>query len=270
MSFFHAFSPEVTVKTVSVRAVIDWLVWGWQAFMRTPAQWVWQALVLILVLGAIGFVPLIGWAVVIVVFPMLVGGMVYAVACQEQGQSVTVRMLFHGFSAHPAALAMVGVCHFAGALVALIIATVIGGSAALTGYLIGALAGFGLAIGGVVLATVVFSVLWVIILMAFWFAPALVVMRKMEAFEAIRLSLKASFANLLPLGVLAVILYVLVWIAMLPAGLGMLVLSPVVAAALYQASKHIFQDNPALPEVLPPETQAPPESPPSVSLSKEP
>ena len=57
--------------------------------------------------------------------------------------------------------------------------------------------------------------------------------------------------------VLAALLYVLVWVAMIPAGLGMLVLVPVIAGALYAAWKETFS-----PLLLPAPEDTPADTPP--------
>jgi hypothetical protein len=82
-------------------------------------------------------------------------------------------------------------------------------------------------------------------MMALWFAPALVMLHEVAPLDAMRLSARACFHNLLAFIVLAALLYVLVWVAMIPAGLGMLVLVPVIAGALYAAWKETF--SPLLP-----------------------
>ena len=62
-----------------------------------------------------------------------------------------------------------------------------------------------------------------------------------------KLSARACVHNLLAFIVLAVLLYVLLWVAMLPAGLGMLILIPVIAGALYAAWKETFSPLLGLP-----------------------
>ena len=128
-----------------------------------------------------------------------------------------------------------------------LIAFAIGGSAMLTGMLVGAFAGMGMAAGGMMFGVPVFTVLWVLLMMALWFAPALVMLHDVAPLEAMKLSAQACFQNLLTFGVLAALLYVLVWVAMLPAGLGMLVLVPVLAGALLAAWQDTFHARPALP-----------------------
>lgn len=221
---------------------LDWLAAGWRTFLRAPGVWLAQALIYIVVLFALGLVPLLGWAAVLVAFPILSAGMVAGAAELDAGRPLKVGHLFEGLRHHAANLLMVGLFYLLGGLLAGLIAAAIGGSAALTGYIVGALAGLGLAVGGVMLASVVFTVLWVGLIMALWFAPALVLLHDVAPFEAMRLSVNACIHNLPCFGLLAVMLYVLIWVAMLPAGLGMLVLVPVLAGALYASYRDAFPE----------------------------
>jgi uncharacterized membrane protein len=91
----------------------------------------------------------------------------------------------------------------------------------------------------VVLGSVVFSVLWVLLITALWFAAPLVVLRDTPPLDAMKLSLSACFNNFGAFVVLGVLIYVLIW-AMLPAGLGVLVLIPVLAGTLYASYQDVF------------------------------
>ena len=221
---------------------LDWLAAGWRSFLKSPGIWMAQALLYIVVLFALGLVPLLGWAAVLVAFPILSAGMVAGAAELEAGRPLKVDHLFEGLRHHAANLLMVGLFYLVGGLLAGLIAAAIGGSAALTGYVVGALAGLGLAIGGVMLASAVFTVLWVGLIMALWFAPALVLLHDVAPLEAMRLSVSACIHNLPCFGLLALMLYVLIWVAMLPAGLGMLVLVPVLAGALHASYLDAFPE----------------------------
>ena len=222
---------------------LEWLAAGWRIFLKAPGVWIAQALLYILVLFALGVVPLLGWAAVLVAFPILSAGMVAGAAELEAGRPLKVGHLFEGLRHHAANLLMVGLFYLVGGLLAGLIATAIGGSAVLTGYILGALAGVGLAIGGVMLASAVFTVLWVGLIMALWFAPALVLLHDVAPLEAMKLSVNACIHNLPCFGLLALMLYVLIWVAMLPAGLGMLVLVPVLAGALHASYRDAFSES---------------------------
>lgn len=230
---------------------VDWLAGGWRLFMAIPGVWLQQSLLFMAILFAIGVVPLIGWAVVLVAFPVLSAGMLWTAAETAAGRRPGVAGLFIGLRRHAGNLLMVGIFYLLGGLLAGLVGALVGGGAALTGYVLGALAGMGLTLGGVVLGSAVFMVLWVVLIMALWFAPSLVLFHDVAPLEAMRLSVEACIRNVLPFALMAVMLYVLIWLAMLPAGLGMLVLVPVMAGAVYTSYQDVFGERPALPEAPP-------------------
>jgi uncharacterized membrane protein len=82
--------------------------------------------------------------------------------------------------------------------------------------------------------------LFIPLLMAFWFAPALVVHNEVPAFEAMKLSFIGCLRNIMPFLVYGLCALVLSLIAMIPLFLGMLVLSPVLVASIYVAYKEIY------------------------------
>ncbi|CAM5279507.1 MULTISPECIES: BPSS1780 family membrane protein [unclassified Thauera] len=228
---------------------LNWLSEGWRLFMKAPGVWAIQALIFFVILTALGLMPFLGWAAAPIALPVLVGGMIAGAQALDRGESLRVDHLFDGVRHHAGNLLLVGVFHLLGLLLAALIAAAIGGSAALTGAAVGALAGMGMAGSGMMLGVVVFTVLWALLMMALWFAPALVMLHEMAPLDAMRLSARACIHNLLAFLILAALLYVLLWVAMLPAGLGMLVLIPVIACALYAAWKETFA--PQLPASLP-------------------
>lgn len=231
--------------TVSPAQALQWLAAGWRLFTANPGVWVAQALILIVILTALGFVPLIGWAAAPVALPVLLAGMVAGARSLDEGGTLRVDHLFEGLKRHAGNLLMVGGFYLLGGLVAGLVAAAIGGSALLTGMMTGSAGGAGMAMGGMMLGMLVFSVLWGFLMMALWFAPALVMLQDVAPLDAMKLSVQACLGNLLTFVVLAVMLFVLGWIAMLPAGLGTLVLIPVLAGALLAAWRDTFGVSPA-------------------------
>ncbi len=241
----HADLPEAL--TVPVSRCLDGLVAGWRLFLIDPARWAVIALIFVFILAAIGVVPLIGWAITLVAFPVLGAGMISVADDAAAGRPIRIDGLFDGLRRMPGKHITVGIFHLGGALIIGFVAVLIGGSAALTGLLIGPLAAVGLATGGIMLAVMVFMALWIGLLMAIWFAPALVLFHDAEPIDALGRSAQACARNLPCVFVVALSIYLLVWIAMLPAGLGLLVLLPVLAGAQHAAYLDIFAQRPALP-----------------------
>lgn len=244
--------PAPAPGEVTPAHALQWFAAGWQLFLKAPGVWVIQALIFFVIITALGLLPFLGWAAAPVALPVLVAGMVAGAQAVDRGETLRVDQLFDGLRRHAGNLLLVGAFHLLGALLAALIAAAIGGSAMLTGMLVGAFAGMGMAAGGMMFGVLVFTVLWVLLMMALWFAPALVMLHDVAPLEAMKLSARACFHNLLAFVVLAALLYVLVWVAMLPAGLGMLVLIPVIAGALYAAWKDTFAPLRALPPPAPP------------------
>lgn len=117
----------------------------------------------------------------------------------------------------------------------------IGGGAAVTGGLMGRGPGVGMAVGGFFVAMLVMLVLMVPLAMAVWFAPALVVFQNVAPLEAMKASFFACLKNIVPFLVYGVILFVLCVIAMIPFGLGMLVMVPVMMGSTYASYVEIFE-----------------------------
>ena len=242
-------SPPPVPGDVVPGHALRWLADGWKLFMKAPLVWAIQALVFFVIIAVLGVLPLLGWAAAPIALPVLVAGMLSGAQILDRGGVLRVSHLFDGIRRHAGNLMLVGGFHLLGALLAALIAAAIGGSAALTGMIVGSAPGAGVAAGGVMLGVLVFTVLWVLLMMALWFAPALVMLHEVAPLDAMLLSARACFHNLLAFIVLAALLYVLTWVAMIPFGLGMLVLIPVIAGALYAAWKETFA---ALLPALPP------------------
>ena len=190
---------------------LDWLAAGWRIFMRAPLVWALQALIFFVILAALGMVPFLGWAAAPVTLPVLVAGMLSGARALDRGEPLHVGQLFDGLRQHAGNLLLVGLFHLLGLLLAALAAAAIGGSAILTGAAagaLGAIAGAGVAAGGMMLGVVVFTVLWALLMMALWFAPALVMLHEVAPLDAMRLSARACFHNLLAFVVLAALLYV--------------------------------------------------------------
>jgi uncharacterized membrane protein len=90
------------------------------------------------------------------------------------------------------------------------------------------------------LAVLIALALMLPLLMALWFAPALVAFHDMGPLEAMKQSFAGCLKNLLPFLLYGVILLVAAAIASVPIMLGWLVLGPVLAASVYTAYRDIY------------------------------
>lgn len=104
-------------------------------------------------------------------------------------------------------------------------------------------AGLGVLFGADLAARLLGLLLVLPLVMAMWFAPALVLFNHMPPLEALKASFNACLKNSLPLLVYGLIVMLLVFFAALPVGLGFLVLMPVLSGSLYVSYRDIFVAN---------------------------
>jgi uncharacterized membrane protein len=90
------------------------------------------------------------------------------------------------------------------------------------------------------LAMLVGMALMIPLMMMFWFAPSLVALNDIPALTAMKLSFLGCIKNILPFLLYGLIAFVLMLIAVIPFGLGLLILSPVLIASIYAGYRDIY------------------------------
>jgi uncharacterized membrane protein len=78
------------------------------------------------------------------------------------------------------------------------------------------------------------------VMMAAWFAPALVVFQQQGVIESMKTSFSGCLKNIVPFLIYGVAMLVLAVPATLPIGLGWLVLGPILSATVYTSYRDIF------------------------------
>ena len=81
---------------------------------------------------------------------------------------------------------------------------------------------------------------WAPLMMAIWFAPALIILNEQGPWDAMVLSFKGSLKNILPFFLYGILFIVFGILAMIPIGLGWLVLGPMIYISIYTAYKKIY------------------------------
>lgn len=234
-----AFDPAG--RNVDAGRGLEWLKQGWQLFVKNPGMWIAIAVILMVVMVVLNFVPVVGGLVAQFLMPVFAGGILLGCKSLTEGGDFGIDSLFAGFKQNTTNLILVGVFYVVGMIAIMLVVFFIGGGAAITGGLIGRGPGVGMAMGGFFLAMLVFMALLVPLAMAVWFAPALVVFHNIAPLEAMKASFFACLKNIVPFLVYGVILFVLCIIAMIPFGLGMLVMVPVMMGSLYASYVEIFE-----------------------------
>lgn len=236
-----AFSGEPRV--VPPDAAFAWLRQGWATFAAAPGAWLGLTVLLVLVLAAVSIVPVIGSLAASLLTPLLTAGALHAVARVGDEGRCDVADLFAGFRRNSGELLMVGLIYMAGWLAIGVLTVLLAGGGA-AGMMFGAGMGMGAAMGMGMGALLLAALLWLLLgtplLMAVFYAPALVYFNAMAPAAAMRASFAACLRNWLVLTVLSLIVLVLCFFAALPLGLGFLVLIPILYGVLYASYRDIF------------------------------
>jgi uncharacterized membrane protein len=233
------FEPEG--RRVEAGSGLEWLKQGWQLFTKNPGMWIAIAVILLVIAVVLNFIPVVGSLALNFLMPVFAGGILLGCRSLSADGEFGIDTLFAGFKQNTTNLILVGVFYLVGVVAITVIVFLIGGGAAITGGLMGRGPGVGMAVGGFIVAMLVFLALMVPLLMAVWFAPALVVFRDVAPLEAMKTSFSACLKNIVPFIVYGVILFVLSIIALIPFGLGMLIMLPVTMGSVYASYAEIFE-----------------------------
>jgi hypothetical protein len=221
----------------------DWVREGWQLFAQAPALWIGMVLVFMGLMMAAAFVPLLGMIAQNLPFPILGAGMAVACDAVRRGQPLEFGHLFVGFSRNTGPLVVVGALYTAAVIVAALIAFVptiglVGGMAAMgVGNEADLIAAIGLPL---LLGMLILLAITLPLVMAIWFAPALVILNNVPPIEALRLSFRGCLRNIVPFLVYSLIALGLAILATLPLMLGWLVLGPWFYTSNFCAYRDIY------------------------------
>lgn len=227
----------------------DWIVGGFRFFRANPWAWILALLALLAISMVAGLVPFVGGLVVSVLATLFAGGLMLGVREQAEGRPFRVEHLFAGFSNNPGQLGLIAVLYLAGTLAIVILTAAV--MLVTVGPLLSSLqpeaapaavpaAMFEL-LGPAMLIPILVGALFLIpLMMAYFFAPALVVLDGLPATTAMRLSFSGCLKNIMPFLLYGLVSLVLLVLGAIPFGLGLLVVAPVFAASIYAAYRDIY------------------------------
>ena len=226
-----------------------WLAGGWRLFVRAPLMWIISIILVFVCVIAISLVPFLGQIAVNLLQPVILAGFMIACHSLERGGDFELDHLLGGFKNRFGNLVIVGLLFLVGEVVLLLVFVAFIAMTIGTAFLMGGqeeimatLVAAGLTF---TLGVLIMLALLVPLVAAYWFAPVLVVMHDMQPLEAMKASFFGCFRNFLPFLVYGIVLIPLSILAMLPFGLGFLVLIPMVIASVYVSYREIFTEDAA-------------------------
>lgn len=224
-----------------------WISEGFEFFKEDALSWIGASLLFFIISLAVSVVPILGSLAVYFLTTLFFGGLMLGCHARQQGGEFSVNHLFAGFSQNTPQLLILGGIYLAGNIIIIILVIVSilflpgGGMGVLEKIasndpvLIREMLAF------VSLVVLIALALYLPLIMAMWFAPALVMLQDVSAVRAMQLSFMACLLNIVPYLIYGILALVLMILAAIPFGLGFLVLFPVITASIYAAWREIFQ-----------------------------
>lgn len=229
-----------TSRRVEPGSAFDWLRQGWAIFIANPAIWIAMMVLLLVIYLGLAIVPLVGHLAAHLLTPVLAAGLLLACQKTARDQPIAIGDLFAGFQRNSSGLLTLGVLYLGALLLLLLILFLLVGGGIGGGLLLGNPLGAGIALGGLLLAGLFWLLLSLPLMMAIWFAPALVLFNDMPPIAALHASFQCCLRNVLVFLVYGLLVMVLCFFAALPVGLGFLVLGPVLAGSAYASYRDTF------------------------------
>jgi hypothetical protein len=221
----------------------SWITGGFELFKKQPGMWIALVVLLFVIIVVLAFIPILGAIATFLLMPVFAGGLMLGCQALARGGPLEFGHLFAGFKTQTANLIVLGALGLGGWVVVMVPVLLIVGAGAFFGAMSGDASGVAAMGGSFLIAWLLAMGLSVLLYMALWFAPALVVLRGVSPVAAIQQSFFACLKNIVPFLIYGIIMLVLSIVATIPLGLGWLVLGPVVIASVYTAYHDIYGDS---------------------------
>ena len=182
-----------------------WWREGWRLFTASPGIWIAITVLYVIIMVMLSFVPVLGSLATTLLAPVFAGGVLSGCRAQDRGGELRIEHLFGGFSDRLGPLMIVGLLYLIGTLAIVVVVGILlfaavgmtGIGTLLTGDPlqagVAALAALGI---GALFAVLLGLLLGIPLMMAFWFAPALVALRNDEPLAATKASFDACLRNM--------------------------------------------------------------------------
>lgn len=223
----------------SAGAGATWLGKSWELFKASAGMWIALTIVMVAAAIAIQAIPVAGAIIPGLLYPILTAGLMIGCAELNAGRALRFNHLFAAFGDRFAAMMLFTIIYLVVYQTAALLVFVpfIG----LDGYL-GMLQGDPGNLDPIALwsALGLNMLVSIPIFAGYWLAVPLIALNQIEPIPAIKMSLMGCLKNILPLFVLGV-LWTLVAIAgVIPLGLGLLIVLPMMFASMYASYRAIF------------------------------
>jgi hypothetical protein len=234
------FPTRIDARQVGYARGWRWIVEAFYLVRQQPLTWMLLAGGYLLIHFAVAAIPMLGPPLTFFLGPVFAGGFVLAAQQVERNSELKLSALFAGFRQAPRALLNVGMLYLAVLLLAMML---LSAAMPLLGIHVIAAANaqdMPRLDGPIGLFMLLSAALMFLLSLCYWFAPALVVLNGLGPWQALRDSFRGGLANWQAVLLSAFMLALLLFLALLPLGLGLLLWFPVLYVTAYTGWKDLF------------------------------
>ena len=219
-----------------------WVTEGWEIFKLNAGMWILVCLVWGLITIVLNVIPVVGRFAFALIAPMFSAGVILGCRHLREGRTFGIGALFEGFQ-HAGPLLIIGLVHVGWSLVLAGVEKALGIGAAIKP------SGDPMAVLRQLQPLYAFLGISIFagipITMATYYAPALVALQGLSPVDAMKSSFLGAVKNILPFIVYTIVTMFCAILAVIPCGLGLFVLAPVMAASVYAGYRDVFfEDQP--------------------------
>jgi uncharacterized membrane protein len=235
----------MNIQSVPAGRGWQWIVAAFSLFKKNPLIWIVLHLILILIGAGLSILPVIGAYLLYLLTPLLLGGLMSAAKDIDSGQDIEIAHLFRGFRQNTSHLITVGGVYLVGQVVISGVMIMLGGPEFQQALRVGVdgidPASITPAVATRILtALLVGMALFVPLAMATWFSPALVILDNQSGFAAMGESVRACLRNMQPFLAYGIFSLLLLIVASIPFGLGLVLWIPVMVLTMYTSYRDVF------------------------------
>lgn len=216
----------------------SWLGNAWAIFKQQPGLWIGAGIVYFIINFALAMIPVAGSFLQIVATLFLGAGFVYAAAQVERNGQFAFGDIFAGFQNHGRSLGILVLFSLLYLIVVMIVSFVF----VMLGVSVASDAGEAANTGIILLMTLVIILITIPYTAALYLAPALVVLQNETPKRAVALSWQAFVRNIGGAIICALLICLASIVAIIPLGLGLLVLMPMILVLPYVVYRDVFFD----------------------------
>lgn len=234
-------SPQIlNIRQVPIGNAWLWIVNGFRLFKSNPAMWIILLVIYLAIMIPLSMLPVIGSVVSTLLAPVFAAGMMWGCQALMRNQDLEINHLFEGFKRNTSQLIAVGGIYMLSLLLVAVVAVLMMDAATVELLVQGRNPSPEQA-DAMLLPLLLAFMLVLPVLMAYWFAPVLTGLHDMSAVDAMKLSFNACLKNMLPFFLYGLIFVVLLILAIIPFGIGLIVVVPMMMTSLYTSYADVFE-----------------------------